>query len=95
MKEDKQSQKEIILNHLRKYGVITLLDAVNIYKICRLSAIIKELRNEGYCIATILKQGKFNKYGNYILLAEPNENPNIWDAKEKLKNYKQLSLLIS
>ena len=67
------TQKEQVLNHLKKYGFITNFDALNNYRICRLSAIIKDLRNEGYKIATLLQNGKVNKYGIYVLLAEPNQ----------------------
>ncbi len=67
------TQKEKVLNHLRKYGFITNFDALDNYKICRLSAIIKDLRNESYNIATLLQNGKVNKYGIYVLLEEPNQ----------------------
>lgn len=67
------TQKEQVLSHLRINGFITNFDALNNYRICRLSAIIKDLRNEGYKIATLLQNGKVNKYGIYVLLAEPNQ----------------------
>lgn len=80
------TQKEKVLNHLRKYGFITNFDALNNYRICRLSAIIKDLRNEGYKIATLLQNGKVNKYGIYVLLAEPNGHTiNMLDAQKNLQ----------
>lgn len=84
---EKPTQKEQVLNHLRKYGFITNFDALTNYRICRLSAIIKDLRNESYNIATLLQNGKVNKYGIYVLLAEPNQKLNMLDAKKNLENY--------
>lgn len=71
------TQKEIITNHLKEYGYITLLDAVQKYKICRLSAIIQVLRQEGYCILTLMKNGQYNKYAKYVLIAEPGKEPKL------------------
>lgn len=48
-----KSQKELILDYLRAHGCITPDDALRLEKRCfRLSARIKELRNDGYNIIT-------------------------------------------
>ena len=57
------SQKDRILNHLKKYGSITQKDAWELYGASRLSAIIYNLKHkEGYNITTQTVQGK-NRYG--------------------------------
>ncbi len=44
------SNKEKILEHLKKYGSITQLEAINLYWDWRLSAVIYNLKKEGYNI---------------------------------------------
>lgn len=46
-----KSQRITILNHLQKYGSITPLQALDYYRIYRLSSIIQRLRKE-HVIAT-------------------------------------------
>lgn len=45
------SQKDIILNHLRKYGSINSLEAIRRYGITRISAVIYNIRNSGIPIS--------------------------------------------
>ena len=59
------TQKEQVLNHIQKHGSITDMDAYNMYGICRLSARIHELRNDGHSIETEFVKGK-NRYGKKI-----------------------------
>lgn len=48
-----KSQKQLILDYLRAHGSITPMDAINHCRRClRLSARIKELREEGHNIIT-------------------------------------------
>lgn len=57
------SQKDRILNHLRKYGSITQKDAWELYGASRLSAIIYNLKyKDGYNIQTQMEKGQ-NRYG--------------------------------
>ena len=58
-----------ILNHLKKYGSITSIEAFKYYSITRLSARIKELRDKGYDIVTMMIEGE-NKYGEPIRYAK-------------------------
>ena len=44
------TNKEKILEHLKKYGSITKLEAINLYWNWRLSASIYNLKKEGYNI---------------------------------------------
>ena len=46
------SQRQVILNHLTKYGSITSLEAINAYGVTRLSAVIFDLRHAGHPIRT-------------------------------------------
>jgi len=65
------SQKSIVLNHLKSKGHITSWYAIENYKITRLAAIINDLRKEGYSIIThklkkINTTGKSSKYAKYV-----------------------------
>lgn len=42
-----KSQNDIVLEHLRRHGTITSLEAVNRYGITRLAARISDLRHRG------------------------------------------------
>ena len=63
-KEFFMTQKEQVLNHIRTHGGITDMDAYQL-GICRLSARIHELRNDGYSIETEFVKGK-NRFGKKI-----------------------------
>ncbi len=65
----KSSQRLRIMQHLRKYGSITSLEALTLYGIMRLSSRVSELRKRGELIATVTKKG-YNKYGEPIHYAE-------------------------
>lgn len=58
----KLSQKEKVLRHLKEVGSITPLDAMREYAIMRLSAIIFNLKDEGYDIKSEIETSK-NRFG--------------------------------
>lgn len=69
---DKTTKTQRVLNHLKQYGSITSLEAIDMYGATRLSAIIFRLRNHGYDIETIKmpftdRYGNYNVYGKYVL----------------------------
>lgn len=64
-----KSQKKLIKNHLKKYGQITPLEALQKYGCFRLGARIYELRKEGERIETKTATGKC--YAIYSLMNEP------------------------
>jgi hypothetical protein len=64
----KQSKKSKILNHLKTYRSITSWEAIGKYRATRLSAIIKDLRNEGYHIDTIMQSNGETRYAMYVLV---------------------------
>lgn len=59
------TQKELVLDHMRMHGSITDIEAFNLYGICRLSARIHELRNDGHTIETEFVKSK-NRYGKRV-----------------------------
>ena len=63
------SQKDVILSHLMANRTITSQEAFTKYGVTRLSAIIFNLRREGYQIATKKKHG-INRYGNTVNYGE-------------------------
>lgn len=70
--DDNKTQKEMCLEYLEKYGSITPLEALTAFNSFRLSALIFELRKEGYIITTKLNEdGK--KFAIYTLLREGDE----------------------
>lgn len=68
------SKKKEILNYLRAHGCITPMEAVTKIKCYRLSARIKELRDEGYNIITDDRDADGNpvNYAIYRLKEEKN-----------------------
>lgn len=61
-----------VLEHLEKHGHITSIEAIDLYGATRLSAIIFNLRNQGYSIETVYvpftdRFGTETQYGKYIL----------------------------
>jgi len=63
------SQENQILNHLKKHKFITSWEAIQEYRITRLSARIYELREKGYQIITknITENGK--TFAEYSLIS--------------------------
>lgn len=68
-KEDYKNQKQLILEHIKKYGNISTLEGYNKYKIMRVGSVINMLRNEGYNIITIMEynRNKTKRYARYYL----------------------------
>lgn len=58
----KTTQCDRILRHLRDYGTISSLEAVNEYGIMRLASRINDLKAQGVPILSETKVGK-NRYG--------------------------------
>lgn len=58
----KITQCDRILRHMKDYGSITSLEAVNEYGIMRLASRINDLRAQGIDIVSEVKTGK-NRYG--------------------------------
>lgn len=50
--EERMTQKEIVMGHIREFGAITPYEAINDYGITRLSAVIKDLKTAGVVFAT-------------------------------------------
>ena len=73
MSEKKTNKTEKVLEHLKTYGCITSLEAIEQYKATRLSAIIFNLRKRGLKIETIDipfvdSYGTKSVYGKYVLV---------------------------
>lgn len=56
----------MVLNHLKKYGEITSMEAIENYGATRLSAIIFNLRKKGHDIDTVDVHG-VDRYGNKVV----------------------------
>lgn len=72
MNKKKTNKTEKVLEHLREYGCITSLEAIELYKATRLSDIIFRLRKRGLDITTINIPfvdiyGTKSAYGKYVL----------------------------
>lgn len=64
------NQRQRVLNHLKTYGKITSLEAIELYGITRLSAQIWRLRHEdGYIITSTLKSG-LNRFSERVHYTE-------------------------
>lgn len=62
------TQNEMIANHLREFGSITQMEAINEYGCFRLSARIHDLRSKGMDIDTI-DTVRVNRYGVKVRFA--------------------------
>lgn len=62
----KITKTNLVLNHLKKHGSITSLEAIENYGATRLSAIIFSLRKKGYSIETVDVKG-VDRYGNSMV----------------------------
>lgn len=58
-----------VLKHLKEHGAITSWDAISLFGITRLSAVIFRLRNKGYKIETENTTGE-NRYGESVTYAK-------------------------
>lgn len=72
MSEKKTNKHQKVLEHLKEYGSITSLEAIELYGATRLSAIIFNLRKQGFDIETIDlpftdRFGTKSHYGKYVL----------------------------
>ena len=65
----KMTQEKAVLLHLKRYGSITSWDAIQEYGATRLSAIIYNLRHDGWDIETTDLTVK-NRYGNSTTVAK-------------------------
>lgn len=62
------TQNEKILRHLQDFGSITTMEAFTEYGCTRLSARIKDLRNDGHRIRTTFETAQ-NRYGDKVSYA--------------------------
>ena len=67
MRSRYDSQKSLVLNHLKNDNGITPLEAVNKFGAFRLSAIIFDLKKDGYDIDTEIIKNGGKHYANYKL----------------------------
>lgn len=52
MNRKTRTQNDMILDHLRRHGSITPLQAIALYGVFRLAAVVHRLRGEGFAINT-------------------------------------------
>lgn len=69
------TQREAVLNHLKSHKTITSMEAIQLYGVTRLSAVIKTLRTAGHRIntlpaTTVNRYGHTTNYGVYVLLKD-------------------------
>lgn len=60
-----QTQNEMVLDYVRKFGSITPLKAIRDLSITRLSARIYDLENEGYSFSRF-SENAVNKFGRTV-----------------------------
>lgn len=67
--EKRITQYDRVLDHLMKNGRISQKRAIELYGAYRLSAVVYNLRKDGYNITTNYKSGK-NRFGDSVTWAE-------------------------
>ncbi len=60
------SQEEDIIHHLHNIGGLTPIEALEKYGCFRLGARIKDLRDQGYKIKTIMVQHNNKRFAKYV-----------------------------
>ena len=70
MEDNKNTQKQFILQHLQQYGSIEPLTALREYGCYRLGAVIFNLRAEGYNIVTERMEAKSKITGRPVQFAK-------------------------
>lgn len=70
----KKTQVQKILNHLKEHSSITSWEAIQKYRITRLSAVIFVLRESGYDILTVKEYNEKTgtNFARYTLIKEKN-----------------------
>ena len=63
------TQCEMILEHLKKYGTITVVEAMDLYGVARLASRISDLKSDGVRIERRMVSAK-NRFGVPISYAE-------------------------
>jgi biotin operon repressor len=66
-KEMRTSQIEQVLAHLKQGNTISQAEAINNFNCYRLSAVIKQLRNQGYEIMTRLEPNLKSKVTTHVM----------------------------
>lgn len=66
---DVKTQKDAVLWHLGNHGTITSWEAIKEYGVTRLAAIIFNLKEEGYGIASI-PENKKNRFGRTVVISK-------------------------
>ena len=69
MKTKRITHYDRILKHLKEKGSVTSLQAFRDYGVTRLSAVIYELRQDGYNITSTMTARK-NRYGDKVYFAK-------------------------
>ena len=65
-----ESQRKRILKHLQQFKPLTPIQALNLFGCFRLSARIKELREDGYNITTEMIREGNKKFAQYKLISD-------------------------
>ena len=66
------SQNQMVLEHLQKHRSITGWDAISKYHITRLAARIKNLKDSGHNIITVMEYAESRRWAKYTLLKGKN-----------------------
>lgn len=69
-----KTQEATILEHLMAYGSITSWEAIQKYRITRLSAKIYDLKKMGYRIRTDFESNEETHWARYTLIMEDKES---------------------
>ena len=62
------SQNQMVLEHLEKHRSITGWDAISKYHITRLAARIKNLKDSGHNIITVMEYAESRRWAKYTLM---------------------------
>lgn len=64
------SQESQIINHMEKFGPITPMQALKLYKCFRLASRVNDLRNKGHFITTDMIEVRGKRIAKYSLIRQ-------------------------
>lgn len=68
-----RTQKELVLNYLETNPSITPLKARHLFRVERLSEVVRRLKGDGHTIKNIVRSDETGRrYSNYILVGKVN-----------------------
>lgn len=88
------TQANIVWKHLTNRGPMTSVEAIGLYGITRLAAVVNRLRKRGKNITTVMKPGVHGTYAEYKLAPKEPKPIRLWSHFATCKVCKDTSMTV-